>query len=442
MSDGRDKRIRRALLELVEERGYEAVTVPDIVERAGVAQADFDRCFAGKEALCVTVFEDVAGVAEVEVMAAFEAHEAWRDSLRASAYAMVRFMRDNPREVGFGALHILAAGDLAQVYREQQLQRWVELIDLGRQELDDPDSMGRAVAEGVLGSIHGRLLKELADGKGTGSLEEFVPDLMYMAVRPYLGHETAREELEIPPPPESSGPEEHARAEAVSGEDRRIDFPAPRLARLPRGRHGLPRDFVAQNQRDRLAAGTVAVVAEHGLNEATIAQICAAASVSRRTFYAYFSSKEECFFAAYDSVVRYLWGEADTAAAEQVEWPSKVAAKLQAALEFFAANPDLAKFCLAAPQHAGDEAATFYRAVAARVLEYLCEGMPPQAKVPPQGVTSSLAGGMGALVLRKVNAGEGAELPDLLPDLLELFLAPYLGRSEAVRLAHKTPLAG
>jgi AcrR family transcriptional regulator len=84
------------------------------------------------------------------------------------------------------------------------------------------------------------------------------------------------------------------------------DDPALRLARLPPGRHGLPREFVTQNQRDRLAAGTIAVVAERGLNEATITQICAAAGVSRRTFYSYFSSKEECFFAAYDTIAEHL----------------------------------------------------------------------------------------------------------------------------------------
>ncbi len=205
MTAGQDKRIREALLELVDERGYDDVTVSDVVGRAGVEQPEFDRLFDGKEGLCFAVFDDIAATTEDDVIAAFEAESCWRDGLRASAYAIVRFMRDNPREVGFGAVHILAAGSMAQVYRERQLQRWVDLIDLGRQELDDPDSVGRGVAEGVLGSIHGRLLKELENGDGTGSLERFVPELMYIAVRPYLGHEVAREELEIAPPPDPDG---------------------------------------------------------------------------------------------------------------------------------------------------------------------------------------------------------------------------------------------
>jgi AcrR family transcriptional regulator len=420
MGDDRDRRARKALLDLVDERGYEDLTVADVVAQAGLDRADFDRRFGDKEELCVAVFEHIAKSAQGDVIGAFEAEGTWRDSLRASAYAMVRFMRDNPREVGFGALHILAAGELAQVYREQQLQQWVDLIDLGRQELEDPDSMGRGVAEGVLGSIHGRLLKELENGEGTGSLEQFVPELMYIAVRPYLGHEVAREELEIrPPPPRGS------------------DSVAP-LGRLPRGRHGLPREFVTKNQRDRLTAGTISTVARNGFNETTIAQICAAASVSRRTFYAYFSSKEECFFSAYDTIVAYLEAETEAAAAGELEWPAKVRAKIQAGLEYFAANPDLAKFCLAIPQQAGEEVAARYRAANGRVLDYLCEGMPPPpaTRTPPANVAASLAGGMTALVMRMVNRGEGERLPELLPDMVELFLVPYLGRPDAVEVAH------
>lgn len=421
MADDRERRIREALLDLVTERGYADVTVADVVARAGVEQAEFDARFSGKEELCVAVFEEIAAYTQTQVMAAFEAGDGWRESLRASAYTMVRFMRENPREVGFGALHILAAGDVAQVYREQQLQQWVDLIDLGRRELDDPDSIGRGVAESALGSIHARLLKELEKGEGTESLEKFVPELMYIAVRPYLGHEVAKEELTLPPPP---SPPPVAKL-------------TPHLTRLPRGRHGLPREFVAKNQRDRLVAATMAVVAKNGFDETTIAQICATANVSRRTFYAYFSSKEECFIDTYDSILEHLRVATGAAAADEVEWTATVRAKLGAGLEFFAANPDLAKFSMGVGQQGGEEIAARSRVVTDEILDYLCEGMPspPETRVPPKVVMVSLLGGIAALILRKVNNGEAEGLPDLLPDLVELFLAPFVGRPAALEAA-------
>lgn len=215
------------------------------------------------------------------------------------------------------------------------------------------------------------------------------------------------------------------------------DEPSIRLARLPPGRHGLPREFVTRNQRDRLAAGTIAVVAEHGLNEATITQICAAAGVSRRTFYTYFASKEECYLAGYETVVEHLKLAADDAAADAEDWPARVKLKLGALLEFFAVNPDLARFVLVAPQRAGEEIAARYRSALAGTVAYLCEGRPPeQGGGGPSGpVAASLIGGMVALVVRKVEAGEGEQLPDLLPDLVELFLTPYVGRAAALRVA-------
>ncbi len=80
----------------------------------------------------------------------------------------------------------------------------------------------------------------------------------------------------------------------------------PELARLPPGRHGLPREFVAHNQRERLIAGLAEAIAENGYAGTTIAHITRHAAVSRRTFYEHFASKDECFVAAYDTVMEEL----------------------------------------------------------------------------------------------------------------------------------------
>jgi AcrR family transcriptional regulator len=211
------------------------------------------------------------------------------------------------------------------------------------------------------------------------------------------------------------------------------------LGRLPPGRHGLSREFVTQNQRNRLTAGMIAAVAEHGYHDATISQITAAAGVSRRTFYSYFSSKEECFFDTYDVIADQLRAQARSAASPYTDWRDQVRARFDTTLEFFSSNPDLARYCLIAPSRAGDKIADRLRQAVDEVYEELVQGMPPSIaeNAPSPAVQQSMIGGAATLVMEKVQAGEGENLTEMLTDLLELFLTPYLGREEAVRVARQ-----
>jgi AcrR family transcriptional regulator len=69
--------------------------------------------------------------------------------------------------------------------------------------------------------------------------------------------------------------------------------------RLPRGRHGLTRALVENDQRDRALAAIVDEVAQRGYAHTTITHVVARAHLSRQTFYSLFQSKEDCYAEAY-----------------------------------------------------------------------------------------------------------------------------------------------
>jgi AcrR family transcriptional regulator len=198
-------RIAAAVLDLVTAGGPEAASVEAVVERAGVTREQYHLHFADSADCYVQLFWQFTADFDRAVFGGFDSACAWRDRLRTAAYGAARYMRDHPRETEFGITQMFAAGEMAQAYRERHLQRLVDLVDAGRQELPDPNSMTRAVAEGALGSIYETVSKQLQEGRGTRSATDFVPELMYLAVRPYLGHEIAREELRIPPPADLTG---------------------------------------------------------------------------------------------------------------------------------------------------------------------------------------------------------------------------------------------
>jgi AcrR family transcriptional regulator len=196
----RRARIREAVLELVDEHGMEATTVEMVLTRSALERAAFDRLFSDLTDCYVQIY--MANMEEFDraVYEAADRHERWRDRLRAAAYASAWWIEDHPLQTRFDMVHMLGAGDIAQAYRDRHFQRIVDLVDEGRSELDDPSSVTREVAIGVFGAIYQSLLKQTHEQRNLGSLESFVPELMYIAVRPYVGHGAAMEELSTPPP--------------------------------------------------------------------------------------------------------------------------------------------------------------------------------------------------------------------------------------------------
>lgn len=196
------ERIAAAAIDLVLERGYAGTTVDDLLRRAGVSRDVFEREFSGKEDCVLSTVDDGVRRFRKVVYCAYEGHEAWRDGLRAAAYAAARWVRDHPRYIAFATMMMNGATDLARTHRDMALQMFVEIVDAGRKELEDPEAVSPDTAMVVIGSIYELLLRELSRGAGTGGAESFVPQLMYLAVRPYLGHAEALKELSVPPPAE------------------------------------------------------------------------------------------------------------------------------------------------------------------------------------------------------------------------------------------------
>lgn len=211
-----------------------------------------------------------------------------------------------------------------------------------------------------------------------------------------------------------------------------------KLRRLPPGRHGLSREFVTQNQRERLIAGSIAAVSERGFRETTVTEISAAAGVSRRTFYAYFQTKEECFLATFDLLEEHLFAAVAAAATGDESWTAQVRARVAALLGLLGENPDLVRFALVAPPAAGGAVMERSRRLLEQLAEALAAGAPEGRgySTPTEVEREAIAGALAAVLAARVE-GEEEQLADAAPELVELLLAPVLGRRRAMTAARK-----
>ncbi|HKI66754.1 MAG TPA: TetR/AcrR family transcriptional regulator [Solirubrobacterales bacterium] len=210
-----------------------------------------------------------------------------------------------------------------------------------------------------------------------------------------------------------------------------------RLAKLPPGRHLIPRDFVSQNQRERMLLATAELVAERGYQKTTIELIAKTARVALVTFYEHFANKEECFLAAFDENVAAA-GEvfAELLDPEQ-PWVDQISTGLEVLLEMVVREQARAKLCIVEAQAAGTESLARYQSMLERVAPKLREGreLNPRASRLPDGLEVAIAGGLMWLVHQRLVSDRVDDLKGLLPEMLQVTLTPYVGEVEAARAA-------
>jgi AcrR family transcriptional regulator len=207
------------------------------------------------------------------------------------------------------------------------------------------------------------------------------------------------------------------------------------LWKLPRGRHGLPRELVARSQRERLIAAVVRVSADKGYQATSVADILKAAGVGRESFYRYFKNKEDCFLAANDALIDDLEAEITTAYGQPDPWPARVRAGLAAVLDWLAADPDVARVMMIEMGTVGPVATDRFRATFHRFTDLLEDGKREIDNAPTElpNLATIAGGAVFAQIYEEVALGDTKNLPKLLPKLTFELLLPYIGETAAAK---------
>jgi AcrR family transcriptional regulator len=203
---------------------------------------------------------------------------------------------------------------------------------------------------------------------------------------------------------------------------------------LPAGRHGLSRQFVVSNQRERILAAVADVCSSAGYVAMSVEDIVVTSGVSRRTFYDNFRGKEDVYLAAYDEVTKQLLAKVYAAYEHADGLVAKVRDSLSAFLTFVADEPAFADMCIVEVMAAGANAIERRNRTMAAFAELIGQAAAaelPKSKLPPALTAETLVGGIYEVVYSRVLQGRGEELPTLLPDLLFSVLLPYVGRDTA-----------
>ncbi len=147
--------------------------------------------------------------------------------------------------------------------------------------------------------------------------------------------------------------------------------------------------------------------------------------------------RQDGFSDAFEAAFARLRIRLETACAGQSDWPSGVAAGIDAGLEFAAGDPGAVRALTSDALAEGKAGFSYYESL----ISYLCDLLRPgREECPgadrlPAETERALAGGIAMLVAQRVDLGRHDELPALAPEAIQFVLTPYLGIDEARRVA-------
>ncbi|MFL5896686.1 MAG: TetR/AcrR family transcriptional regulator [Thermoleophilaceae bacterium] len=180
-------------------------------------------------------------------------------------------------------------------------------------------------------------------------------------------------------------------------------------------------------QRARMLDAMVRVVARSGYVDVTVADVVAAAGVSRRTFYEQFDDKLDCFLAAYETGSESILAriESHLRRLRDGDWHHRLRAGLSVYTETLAADPEFARLLLIDVLGAGPRALELRERVLWRFVDHY-RGL----GVDDDQILRGLVGGVAELVEARILAGGAADLPDLTDTLVRFASAVLEGAAD------------
>jgi len=190
------ERLREAMIRVAAAKGFEATTVADVIEVAGVSEETFYGMFEDKQACFLEAYDAVIDVLVAHVTSAFEAaaDEPWPDRIAAGLRALAQLLAAEADIARMAMVEVTAAGDDARERYRAALARFTPFLDEGRAYSGQGEELPPDTARFAIGGATSMIFDEIRAGRGP-ELERILPDLVFAVLMPYLGPEAAEDEM-------------------------------------------------------------------------------------------------------------------------------------------------------------------------------------------------------------------------------------------------------
>lgn len=190
------ERLREAMVRVAATKGYEATTVADVVEMAGVTEEDFYALFPDRDACFMEAFDAVNDIVTSCVARGYEEAEgSWPSRMVSALRALVELLAAESEVARMTMIEVIAAGEQGRERYRRALSRLEPILDEGRDVTPGGSRLPPETARLAIGAATSLIFDEIRGGRGA-ELEHVLPELARAVLAPYLGDAGAEAELQ------------------------------------------------------------------------------------------------------------------------------------------------------------------------------------------------------------------------------------------------------
>lgn len=189
------ERMLEAMIDTVAEQGYHATTIVEVARRAGVGRRTFYEHFGDKESGFLAAHDWLLERLADYAVPAYERPGPWPERVRRGLAAILTAIAYRPEGARLAIIEILAGGPRAHRRHLAAIDAFVPYIDQGRSETPLGSALPPNLARIIAGSAAARIHEQVATGH-TSDLRRLHPELLYLVLLPYLGHQRAHREMQ------------------------------------------------------------------------------------------------------------------------------------------------------------------------------------------------------------------------------------------------------
>jgi AcrR family transcriptional regulator len=409
-ANNRRVRLMGAMLHAVEQHGYTETTVQELVALAGVSNTSFYELFDSLDDCFLATCDAIMEQAIKRIERAYGPKADFRERLAAVFETYLELIAEEPAATHMVVVESLKLGAAGVAQRQRMSESFERVLRQSFEQAPQRGEVSEITIRAIVGGFRG-IVQRFVRGGGSEQLRDHRDELLawgFSYQRP--GGASALRLAQEQPMPGAGASRDGAVDEEVWDE-----------------RPDSIRSRATLTQRQRIVRAAAMVAAERGYAKLSIPAITGAAGVSNQTFYEQFTSAQETLLEALDILGRRAAGRVASAVEARETWAGSIVAGLEELLAYLGENPLVARLPFIEVIGAGSEGLDRVGMLVDGLTALFNLSAVPAAIGPPlpDVVVEAIASGIYVVIQNEVAKGRTEALPELLPEIAFIALAPF-----------------